>query len=427
MSQIGIAIAIFICTVILFASEKLPAAFVALLAMLAMYFSGIATAAQALSGFSNSGTLLVLAMMMIGGAFVQCGLADWVCNQILLFSGKNEKHSALLVCLCGSMLSFVINPTAVLTMLLPVIATLEKRSEKKLPQRTVILPLAISCSYSALLNAVSTSSMVVCSGLLEESSFKRGINYLEPFSIGVAALILFYIFYHTIGFRLLHSWFANGRCAESIAHVQMVQREAYHLQKKNACIVLGVLGLCICGFLFTDFNIAMIALACVALLILSGCLSMRQAVDSVNWNTILVIACCIGFAKGFEVSGAAEWIAEGILLRLGTLGQNPYVLCCLVLILSTILSNFMSNTATAVTMIPIAFALASGIGAPMLPFALSVGIGVNLSVSTPICSPPFTLTMGYGYVFKDYVIFGGCANLLGVVGCCIMLKLLYFI
>jgi len=97
------------------------------------------------------------------------------------------------------------------------------------------------------------------------------------------------------------------------------------------------------------------------------------------------------------------------------------------LVLTCILSNFMSNTAAAVAIVPLAFSVASTLGASLLPFALACGVGTNLAIATPICNSTITMTLACGYKFTDYIKYGGALNLMGIIGSCVMLKIVFFL
>ena len=101
-------------------------------------------------------------------------------------------------------------------------------------------------------------------------------------------------------------------------------------------------------------------------------------------------------------------------------------MCCLILVIATVLSNFMSNNAAVVICAPIGIFIAQTFGVSPLPFVMAAGIGANLSVATPIATSTITMTLVAGYRFKDYLKIGGVYNLLCIVVTMLSLRVLYF-
>ena len=101
-------------------------------------------------------------------------------------------------------------------------------------------------------------------------------------------------------------------------------------------------------------------------------------------------------------------------------------MCCIILVLATILSNFMSNNAAVVIFAPIGIFIAESFGVSPLPFVVAAAIGANLSVSTPICTSTMTMTLVAGYRFKDYVKIGSIYNVASVVMTILSLRVIYF-
>ena len=101
-------------------------------------------------------------------------------------------------------------------------------------------------------------------------------------------------------------------------------------------------------------------------------------------------------------------------------------MCIAMLLITTILSNFMSNNATVGICVPISLSLAQTFGANPIPFVLCCAIGANLSVAKPICTATITMTTAAGYRFKDYARFGGLFNLLAFIATAIVVYFIYF-
>jgi len=145
------------------------------------------------------------------------------------------------------------------------------------------------------------------------------------------------------------------------------------------------------------------ALICV----LSGCVGGKQAIESVEWETLILFGSMFSVALAMEKSGASALIAGG-LLQLAGHTTNAYVVVAGVLLLNTFLGLFLSNTACAVLLAPIGIALAKGIGANPQAIMMTIAVASSCSFLSPVSTPPNLLVWEPGgYKFMDYVKVGG--------------------
>lgn len=136
------------------------------------------------------------------------------------------------------------------------------------------------------------------------------------------------------------------------------------------------------------------------------CLRLEDAYRSINWPSLVVIAGMLPLAKALEQTGGVALMAEGLVSGLGPLG--PLALLAGVFLLAALVGLFISNTATAVLMAPVAIAAAQQIGVSPYPFAMTVAVAASAAFATPVSSPVNTLVMAPGgYRFNDFVRVGG--------------------
>ena len=116
----------------------------------------------------------------------------------------------------------------------------------------------------------------------------------------------------------------------------------------------------------------------------------------------MVIAGMLPLAKALEKTGGVTLIADGLVAGLG--GFGPLALLAGVFLLAALVGMFISNTATAVLMAPIAITAAQEIGASPYPFAMTVAVAASAAFATPVSSPVNTLVLAPGgYRFNDFV------------------------
>lgn len=142
------------------------------------------------------------------------------------------------------------------------------------------------------------------------------------------------------------------------------------------------------------------------LCVLTGCLNEKQAYEGIDWTTIFLFAGMLPLASAMEKSGAGALIANFVVGLMGD-APSPYLIVVAMFILSCGLTQFMSNTAAAALLAPIAISIAQSIGVSPYPVVMAIGIAASCAFTTPVATPPNTLVLGPGkFRFMDYVKIG---------------------
>jgi di/tricarboxylate transporter len=137
-------------------------------------------------------------------------------------------------------------------------------------------------------------------------------------------------------------------------------------------------------------------------MILTGCLSIDEAYDAVDWKSIVLIAGMLPMATALEKVGLVDLAAQGFTQGLGNLG--PMLILGGFFLLTSIFTQVLSNTATTVLVAPIALATAIQLGVQPYAFLMGVAIAASMAFASPVASPANTLVMGAGhYRFSDYI------------------------
>lgn len=160
-------------------------------------------------------------------------------------------------------------------------------------------------------------------------------------------------------------------------------------------------------------------------LILTGVISEKDALKSIDLKTIFLFGGTLSLASALEETGAGEMIADKVI---GLLGANPspYLLTFVVFMLCCVLTNFMSNTATTALMVPICVSIANRMGADPSAVLMACVIGGSCAYATPIGMPANTMVVtAGGYTFKDYAKAGIPLILVATVVSMILLPVLY--
>jgi di/tricarboxylate transporter len=170
-------------------------------------------------------------------------------------------------------------------------------------------------------------------------------------------------------------------------------------------------------------NVAAVLLAALAM-VLTGCVSMDSAYKVINWQSLILIAGMLPMATALEKTGGTLLIVDGLV---GTFGDaGPYAMMAGLFVLTAVLGSFISNTATAVLLAPIAIGAAEHLGVSPYPLAMTVAIAASAAFMTPVSSPVNTLVVVPGnYGFNDFVKVGTPMVLLVMVVTLLVVPLLF--
>ena len=139
------------------------------------------------------------------------------------------------------------------------------------------------------------------------------------------------------------------------------------------------------------------------LTVFAGCFrNVEAAYKTINWESIVLIAAMMPMSTALEKTGASALVSQGLVDSLGAMG--PTALLAGIYFTTSLMTMFISNTATAVLMAPIALVAAQQVGVSPYSFLFAVTLGASMCFASPFSTPPNALVMkAGGYTFMDYV------------------------
>jgi di/tricarboxylate transporter len=162
-------------------------------------------------------------------------------------------------------------------------------------------------------------------------------------------------------------------------------------------IMLAMLVVMTAGWLPTVTTVLLAAVA----MVVTQCLPMEEAYDTMSWQSLVLIAAMLPMATALKKTGGIELVVAGLTGSLGHFG--PIAMMAALFLLTSLFSQFISNTATTVLVAPIAFQAASTMEVSPRTFLMTVAIAASTAFATPIASPVNTLVLSPGgYRFSDY-------------------------
>ena len=173
----------------------------------------------------------------------------------------------------------------------------------------------------------------------------------------------------------------------------------------KAPIAAIIMILMVCMMVFDFIPVAPVTAVMIAgiLMVLTGCFrNVEAAYKTINWESIVLIAAMMPMSQALEKTGASEYISNSLVSGLGSYG--PLALMAGIYFTTSLMTMFISNTATAVLLAPIAMSSAIQIGVDPTPFLFAVAVGASMCFASPFSTPPNALVMPAGqYTFMDYV------------------------
>ena len=395
------ALIILVVTMVLFVWGKFPLPVVAVGSALAMGIFGVIPFSSAFSGFSNDINLMVIGSMVVGEALFETGVAQKLGSTIIKMVGTNERLFVVTCVVLSAVLSAFLSNTAVVAMMLPIVAAVASSSNGNITKRNSYMAIGFAANVGGGMTLVGSSPNVVLQGLLADSGLET-MSFFDLTLGSLPRLIFIVIFYATFGYKLQKKVFdfedvPDGGSAAGEEEAASEQQ----FSKPKMIISIVILVLTISGFVSGIWTVGAVAMTAALACVVTGCISIKQVFARMDWTTVWVMAGSLGLAAGVSQSGAGELIANTIIDLMGG-SVSMLTLLMIFTLLSVVLANIMSSTATSAMLGPIAFAMCQALGYSAKPVAMVIIWALNLAFLTPIATPPVTMTLQGGYRFLDY-------------------------
>lgn len=417
MSQTTITLLFLMFTIISFILEKIPLGLTATICALGLTLTGVLDATTTFSQYVNSNVILCVGMFVVGQALFETGMANKIGGIVTKFA-KTEKTLIIAIMVIVGVMSGFLSNTGTAAVLIPVVCGIA--DESGYSRSRLLMPLVFAAALGGNLSIIGAPGNLMGVNALQEMGLSTSFFMYAP--VGVPMLILGILYFVCLGYRLL----PNG--TESNGTEVEAQKDFSEVPKWKQIISLIVLIVVIGAMIFEEeIGVSIEISSCVgaAFLVLTGVLSEKEALKSIDLKVVLLFGGSLSLAKALDTTGAGNLIADKIVGLLGS-NQNPILLLFVIFVVTCVLTNFMSNTATTALMIPIAVSLANNLGADPRAVVIATVIAGSCAYATPIGMPANTMVVGLGgYKFKDYVKSGLPLIGFSFVICMILLPILF--
>lgn len=256
-------------------------------------------------------------------------------------------------------------------MLIPLLASIVVESGGKVQNKNVLMAVGMGASAGGFCTMAGCTPQLVTQDFLITQGLEP-MAFFDLTKVGVPMCFLMLVYFATIGYvlekKILN--FPDVIPGQSDCNVQMEDAPKWK-QYLTGIVVL----LCIGGFISDIWDLTVVSLIGVCVLTLTGRIDLRKSLREVDWNTLIIIAMSQSFAKGLESPGASKLIVEQMLHIFGGEQTSPCLVLSILMIVTIVLTNFMSNVAAISMILPIGVQSAIALGARPESFAIALTIG----------------------------------------------------
>lgn len=389
--------------VFLFITELIPGSFTAVLGCVLMYMTGACDFTEAFSGFASSSFFLVAGSMIVGVAMSETGTARLVANYCMKLSKGREKRFILFAAIASGILSAFIANTAVVACFLPIIESVALAGGGT--RKNMTMAITFGAMYGGALTLVGSTPQPIANGLLIET-FGYGANMFDYLGPGLCIFIAFILYTQLIGYKLGNKIWGDRPEENSLASKESMDDIDAPVDKRKIVLMSVIFVGMIVSYSFQLLPTEMTAITAGLLCIILRLCTEKQVFKGMSWAPLIMLGGTIGIAAGLNNSGAGEILA-GFVTRMIRDGSSPYIVFAVFVLLTTVISNFCSNAATTLIVLPLALSACAEYGWNPITFAAGVVFAAQLACATPIAHTQVTMTLVAGYKFSDYIKYNG--------------------
>ena len=390
-----------------FFTEILPLGFTALMVPVLLQGTGILNASQAWSGFSNATVITWIGMFIIGSVFAKTSFTYRIKNFVKTHSGNSQTRVIIMILIACTIMGLMTTAAATLAALTPIINEIcddndldRKRVFKSVADVSTwacvqMLPIGSSLSYFILFNEyLETSGTDLRYGLLDMTWIKLPMWII---------LVAYYIF----AARKMGTKNSNGSIAKKQKIVSEVKSSYTPAQEKMAVFVFTANTVLMVVASFTKIvPVYLVSTTFAALAVGLRLVTEKEALSSVSWNIIFLVAGSLPLSTAINVSGTGTWVSNIIQNSFPSL-TNPVILATAFCIVSMICTQFMNNTAVWAVFSPIAAEMAINLNMDPRLVVAGVACGALICFATPMAAVAGAYAYGIcDFNMKEYIKLG---------------------
>ncbi len=395
-TQMIACMVIFAITLASYMLNKIPMWLTALLSMAALFAAGCIDANGALSGFSNTNTILMATMFVVAAGFRRTSLVDGMCTGLMRLTHGSFRMAYFGYLLLAALLTnFIASPMVVYAIVSPLLAALcDKTGNSRSVYMFPIMVVCVACcGILPLPTAIQMAGQFT--GFMETYGF-TGMTFSPMYFLIGAWPILFVV----VAWALLFG--PKFTPKEPVLPITAKEKAGGAAQKALSPLV-DKLGIAV--FFITIFALIFsaqlgqptwfIALVGSLLMVLFGVVDQKSVLRDIPWDMLMLFVGALALGTALTNTGAGDMIGNALAAGVGGT-HNNYVLGALFFIIPFLLTQFMLNRAVSAVFVPICLLTCSALGANPIGLIILVNAGSLTAFLTPMATPAVPMCMADG-------------------------------
>lgn len=409
------AIAVFVLCFVLWVTSALPLSVTSLFAMVLLPLLRVVPPGRAFSLFGSPIIFFMLGAFILAAALMHSGLSTRLAVIFLRRFGGSPRSLLAGVILSGGFLAFWMPEHAVAALLFPIVLEIARALEIPRLRSRYGRALFLALAWGAVIGGIATflggARAPLALGILQEH-YGLTIGFLEwmvavaPFSIAMM-LVAYFVLGRVFGIDVADVHRAREALAERSRELGALSRR----ERGVAIIAAATIVAWIAGA--TSVGMATVSLLSAVSLFVFDLIDWRSVEDYVNWGVILMYGGAIAVASALHETGAARYIADSAVSRVGDL--SAYWVMVAFAVVAAFLTEAISNVAAVALLLPVCFGVAEGAGLPPVAVVFAVAVPAGLAFALPMGTPPNAIAYSAGYYrLRDSVLAGSLLKIVAL-------------
>lgn len=419
MSGQAIFVIVVLCiAIVLFVTELLPVNVTIMLSASVLVVAGIVSPAEVVSGFASSTIVMIVAMMVVGGALFEVGVCDKIARIATKYA-KTERQMIMAIYLITGGISSVMSDTASMCVLIPLIIGMCKTHKEYSASRLI---------FSAFLGSLAGGRLTLIG---DSSVFLKMAEYIEsvggtfgmfePTKIGIPLFILNAVWLWVWGYKAIPDYEISNVGSKMTGEFDE-NAPVWKQIASVAILVLVVIGIIFSPLGLPPYMFAVFGAVAVALLRI---FKKGGIYNTMDWGIVIMMGGCVPLATALSTTGAADVIANGIVSIIGG-SNNAYLICAVIFLMATVMTQFMSNVVMITLFAPICISLATTIGVNPVTILIVMCMGGLMSLLSPISCGMANLAYTYGgFKFVDFFKVNISLAILTGIACILLIPMIW--
>ncbi len=406
--------AVFILCTGLWVSNAIPFGITGLVAVALLAVTGAMRTSEAFAAFGNSAVFFLIGVFIIAAALIESGLSKRCALLFLRPFERSPYAFATGIMLAGAFGTIWMPNQATAALLFPIAVEVALALRLVVGQSAYAKVLFLSLAWGAMIGSnasfLGSTRAALAIGMLQE---KHGVSI--SFTQWVIAALPIVVLGCAVAPFVLRLCFPREQVAFTAARevLEDAVREMGPMGRRQ-WTVAAIVALTIAAWMVLGnrVDLAVIALLGSAALFATRAIEWEETERRIYWNIVLMYGGAIALGIVIDRTGAARWLVDAV-FRDATVPSTMAIVA--VALATLLLSQFMSNVAAVAVMLPLAFSIATQLGASPVALTLATSMGAGLDFALPFSSAPNTIVFSSGYLrMTDVVKAGGVMTIVSI-------------